>query len=585
MLPSCRIAGSVILCPRAPHAPRRWRRCIEGGSSFLAADGSAVTQRAVLGDVTSWAALVWAAALGVAAALLRLGPLVGSDGIARFRPSFRTAVRRVTRARNAWGITALRRLWRRLYPSIGGRAGGVWAGPSALNIVLRELRRRGLVQLTDAAVAVNLLVLCRAFRDAGGLWPGTGEAAAPTDIAELANYARFATAAYGPWMTSLPAGKPSPLMKWAFRGARRRSADMEEICRHCGLASDDLLHYSEGGRSAFQPAWFLARDRASGTLVLAIRGSFTLSDIVTDAACEAVPFQGGTAHRGFLAAASEVRRNVDGPLQHYLQAEHTKELVICGHSLGGGCAVVLSMMLRHEQRVGSLSLAFRAAQIRCLTYGCPPSVKLGPNCTEEDIPLTLNASYRIDWVPRVQLGTVLRLLRAMGRVEALGLSAQDKLTFIASRRRPMGGVDGRGLCSSAPSPGPVGLRFWDLYEGADATDCASAGKSATYSALPACSPWSSLDVGEEDDDGILLQHVGRCIWVYDACGGLRYRAEVADPVLLATAPPALEDPLAALLDHIPLKYEAALQRILGYQSSQRRGGGEDSAGKASERSL
>lgn len=431
----------------------------------------------------------------------------------RLQQPVKGAAGRLRRARNAAIIAQMRRIWRRSLPKEPH-----WRGPSALDLFLRELRSRRLTTTSEASVVLDLMLLRKAFREAGGCWPSTGRTVRAAELEDLAHFMRFASAAYGSLLTSISGMDARPIWRWLLPGPRRRAADAQEIRRYCSLEESELLHYSDGGRGAFHPAWFLAHDPATGAGVLAVRGTITLSDILTDVAGESAPFEEGIAHRGFLSAARELRAAADAPLGQLFagggrEARPTR-LVVCGHSLGAACAVLLAIILRREQLAGTAPF-LKDVHISCLTYGCPPVLKLNPGA-ESLVPPVLNVVHRFDWISRLQLANVLRLVEAVANVEALGLPPRRKMACIAGR----GSAEG------------LGLRFKDLYR------AEPGGRAAGGLELP-----------------------GRTVWLYDACGGVHTRAEWAD-ARLSAAPPALDDPVRAVLDHLPTTYEAALRDAL-----------------------
>ena len=74
------------------------------------------------------------------------------------------------------------------------------------------------------------------------------------------------------------------------------------------MAASDVLH-TQLHPQAFVPAHFIVRDRQRKAIVLAIRGTASIRDVVSDMAASPIPFLGGAAHTGMAAL-------VDG-LLHY----------------------------------------------------------------------------------------------------------------------------------------------------------------------------------------------------------------------------------------------------------------------------
>lgn len=132
------------------------------------------------------------------------------------------------------------------------------------------------------------------------------------------------------------------------------------------------------------PAYSICVDRQKRSVVLAVRGTLSIQDCMTDciaeeAALDTLGMPGQVAHEGMYRAAC----NIIGSLRNHnllplllkdghvpdshsfrvadeLQDCRGFDLVVCGHSLGAGAAALLTMLLRSEW-----------PQVRCLAYSPP----------------------------------------------------------------------------------------------------------------------------------------------------------------------------------------------------------------------
>lgn len=485
----------------------------------------------------------------------------GSSGLAclvtlcsQLRSSARGLVRGVTKARNMWAIWGLRRLTAKLLTGHKARRAS-----RGLDALLVELRRQGLTGVSDGAVFLDLMVLRRAYievagrrSEQAGWWPGTGERPTGGELKELAHYARFATAAYGAVFLAAFTPRGSGSLRGLFQHiGKPRNADLHAIRRHCGLSEGDLEHFEEGGGGTFQPSWFLARDPSrESCVVLAVRGTANMDEALADCVCEAAAFEEGIAHRGFLECVEVLQRQAEGPLRRLFEAEGSsrpRRLIICGHSLGAACAVLLSIALGREARSGKAPY-LEGVEIKCFTYGCPPTAAIRPDKVD-GLPEVLNAAFRFDWVPRAQLGNVLRLIEAIGKVEALGLPVRTKLAFAA------GSSANSDADAAAIAAAPPLLRFEDVY-----TAPASVASAPADAAASNGGGLAAAAVGTGRRSVAPLRPVGRCIFLYDTCAGQHVGAEVANPCVLSDGPPLLEDALRSVFDHLPSQYEDVLKR-------------------------
>ena len=156
-------------------------------------------------------------------------------------------------------------------------------------------------------------------------------------------------------------------------------------------------------------AYIVALDHEYEAIVLALRGTHSVTDILTDAAAGNVPFLSGLAHSGMAQAAGALMGDAaslgttsastaaDQPdssgaprllglarLLGDLVSKHPSyRVVVVGHSLGGGVAALLTMRLFH-----SLSFAPEACQ-RCgfgigAPLSPPPPTPPSPAAAESD---------------------------------------------------------------------------------------------------------------------------------------------------------------------------------------------------------
>ncbi|ETO33475.1 hypothetical protein RFI_03628 [Reticulomyxa filosa] len=132
---------------------------------------------------------------------------------------------------------------------------------------------------------------------------------------------------------------------------------------------------SEWSKELHQPKYYICADHKRQRLVLCIRGSSSIRDIVTDLNAESKMQSFGTTncvvglcHEGILQSALYVRDLVEGKIKKYLQLCETqkkhvsiREIFITGHSLGAGVASMLALLWKDDKVIAPLMKVFAFA--------------------------------------------------------------------------------------------------------------------------------------------------------------------------------------------------------------------------------
>eukprot|EP00667_Euglena_gracilis_P003410 EG_transcript_3420 len=169
------------------------------------------------------------------------------------------------------------------------------------------------------------------------------------------------------------------------------------VRRFTGAGPGDVAHVDNTSQ-VFRPAYYVAVDHEYQSVVLALRGTISISDCITDMAAKAVYSEelGCAVHHGFLLSAQNVQKELTelGVLPRLLEANPQYRLVVLGHSLGAATAVVLSCLLRPTF----------GDRLHCLAYS-PPQVfdKEGVEMTK---PFVTSVILWKDMVPRLSIRSI-----------------------------------------------------------------------------------------------------------------------------------------------------------------------------------
>lgn len=335
---------------------------------------------------------------------------------------------------------------------------------------------------------------------------------------EARRYMKFATSAYGESMIRAAEmhvkgefdTKTSPLLK-------------KKIARHIGLPEEDIIvmDLDDAGCDLNHLRHFVAVDRVNSNVVLSLRGTFNLAELVVDVAAFSRPFMGGEAHSEMATMAERVWE-VSGPTVRRLLEEGGKDygLIITGHSLGAGTACLLNILL-HQDRKRQV----HGRRVRCFAYASPPVFSPLSVAPREAFESTTNYIHNCDVVPFLSVSSVRNFLSCLAAIDL--------------RTKEMTWLDRQRLVTGYVAPDDHLCR--DVLK-------ARLGRLPPKSGAPLLAVPAAANVWIRENN--------------DSNG--KYDAKVCDPVRLAKLGIVVDPDM--LIDHFPTAYEHALDGLGGADS-------------------
>ena len=224
---------------------------------------------------------------------------------------------------------------------------------------------------------------------------------------------RFATAAYGTEMVMSAmdvAANVSDL-----------ETERQAIAFHTDIPQDNIrLLKEESTVSSMSLRHFVAVDHRHKAIVLALRGTLSISGALIDMQAMDYPYCTGRAHKGMAEMADAVWNESGAFLIDLLnEKEHQNyDLIITGHSLGAGTACLLNLKVHVE----GLGIPGMNRRVLCFGFAPPPTFVWDvTNSNGDAIERAMGHSvcyiHDFDCVPHLSVATIRRLATLLDVVD------------------------------------------------------------------------------------------------------------------------------------------------------------------------
>ncbi|XP_024372347.1 uncharacterized protein [Physcomitrium patens] len=155
-------------------------------------------------------------------------------------------------------------------------------------------------------------------------------------------------------------------------------------------------------QNTLRPAYVVCIDGPYGAVVLSIRGTSQIVDMLVNSGTSAEPFRDGRAHGGFAKAAEslvqQVVPHIKRAFEEQSKSQKNLKLVITGHSMGAAVGVMAGMKLKESSEFSNLE---------CWGFSTPACVTLELARGCKDFATSFIAHH--DVVPRFSITSVERL--------------------------------------------------------------------------------------------------------------------------------------------------------------------------------
>jgi len=194
------------------------------------------------------------------------------------------------------------------------------------------------------------------------------------------------------------------------------------IAFHCNILPEhvQILYVDDGGDMKVL-RHYVAIDHETKSVVLALRGTLSISGALVDMQGMDVNYCCGKAHKGIAEMADNIwNESGDKIINLFNENETIKDytFVITGHSLGAGTASLLNVKVHLERPLGNRT-------IKCFAFAPPPSYCIDPNLNDAVAKASIQSAidncigylHDNDCVPFLSVSCIRRLALLMDTVD------------------------------------------------------------------------------------------------------------------------------------------------------------------------
>ncbi|KAJ6306528.1 hypothetical protein OIU78_021778 [Salix suchowensis] len=178
------------------------------------------------------------------------------------------------------------------------------------------------------------------------------------------------------------------------------------LVRNSMIRENNVLKFVKNS-SVMRPGYYIAIDPRKKLVILGIRGTHTVYDLITDIVSSSdgeVTFEGYSTHFGTAEAARWFLSHEMGTIRKCLEKYEGFRLRLVGHSLGAAIASLLAIMLRKKS---PKELGFSPHIVTAVGYASPPCVskELAESCSD----FVINVVMQDDIIPKLSAASLERL--------------------------------------------------------------------------------------------------------------------------------------------------------------------------------
>lgn len=184
--------------------------------------------------------------------------------------------------------------------------------------------------------------------------------------------------------------------------------DIEDLL-YCCFEGDELT--GEDGVTFHSPPLFILRDRRKKTIILLIRGTQSMNDVIVDVYGHSMKWKEGVVHEGMGMIAKWIAKDniIVSTIEDALVNNPDYKLTVIGHSLGASVAALTTIYWNYHNTFKRFARSFKKNEfLRCFAYA--PAPMLSKEIKEKGVDFVITIINEDDIVPRLNVQCIYNAL-------------------------------------------------------------------------------------------------------------------------------------------------------------------------------
>ncbi|CAG8806694.1 3903_t:CDS:2, partial [Gigaspora margarita] len=183
----------------------------------------------------------------------------------------------------------------------------------------------------------------------------------------------------------------------------RMNSDRKIVQDFFGLDKQDFICWEYGQNTVSVPNYMVIRDPETNSILVSIRGTMNIADVITDALAHYEPWNGGLVHRGVLRSAQYLVDRSLNDIKAAVIKFNAESIQVIGHSLGASISSIITLLLREKCK----DLILRGIDIRGWNFATAPCCSHELACSTEAMNYIYNFVNENDVIPRLSYGNLM----------------------------------------------------------------------------------------------------------------------------------------------------------------------------------